>query len=265
MPLTRDAEQALFALATKPDLDDPRLKTIGLTGVLERLDRLLQGLPIDSAARKRMVSVRNGAMHVGTSAVSRQVLLDSLALCRTILEVIDHDPARFYGDHQRSFIALLDAKRTEIGHRVAAKRAKAARDLSELESRLGHRFDQWVDDKEMEAEDLSPRDFGPDLWGVEQDCPECNHRGRLFGQVEVQPQIAENPPIDERTPPDVYIAGWTIEMFPEAFECCVCQLVLHNREELAETDLPAGRLAVSTDDLGYDFDPASYSETRYAE
>lgn len=82
--------------ATRPDLEDPRLKTIGLAGVLERLIRLLPEFPIDDKARKRMVSVRNGAMHVGTSSASRVVLLDYLTVCRTLLEHLEQDVHRFY-------------------------------------------------------------------------------------------------------------------------------------------------------------------------
>jgi hypothetical protein len=260
VPLTRDAEPALFALATKPDLDDPRLKTVGLSGVFERLVQLLPDFPIDDKARKRMVSVRNGAMHVGTSSTSRNVLLDSLTVCRVLLDHLGQDPKGFYGEHLRSALGLMDEKRTELGDRVAAKRAKAARDLASL----GARFDDWIEDRETEAEELSPNDFGADLWGMAQNCPECGHRGRLFGRVEVDPQIEEHTPVDDTAPPDAYLAGWNIDLYPEAFECRVCELILHGRDEVAAAGLPSGRQEISTDDLGYDFDPATYAEHRYS-
>lgn len=264
VPMSRDAESALFALATKPDLDDPRLKTIGLSGVFERLVQLFPDFPIDDKARKRIVGVRNGAMHVGTSSTSRKVLLDSLAVCRVLLEHLGHDLREFYGEHLRSARGLMNEKRTEVGDRVAAKRAKAARDLATLEERMGSRFDDWINDKELEAEELSPSDFGADLWGIEQDCPECGRRGRLFGRVEVDPQIEERPPVDETTPPEAYLAGWTIELYPEAFKCCICELILNGRDEVAEASLPSGRQEITADELGYDFDPAAYAEQRYS-
>ncbi|REF97513.1 hypothetical protein DFJ67_3514 [Asanoa ferruginea] len=262
VPLSRDAELALFSLATKPDLDDPRLKTIGLSGVFERLLRLLPAVAIDDKAVKRMVGVRNGAMHVGTSSTSRNVLLDSLVVCRVLLEHLGHDLKEFYGEHLSSARGLMDAKRTEVGDRVAAKRAKAARDLANLQERMGIRFDDWIDDKELEAEELSPSDFGTDLWGMEQDCPECGHRGRLFGRVEADPQIEERPPVDETTPPEAYLAGWIIEFYPEAFMCCVCEFTLHGRDEVAEASLPSGRQQITAEDLGGEFDPAAYTEQR---
>jgi hypothetical protein len=263
VPLSRDAEQALLALATKPDLDDPRLRTIGLSGVLERLIQLLPDFPIDDKARKRMVAVRNGAMHVGTSSASRDVLLSSLAVCRALLEHLDRGSRSFYGTHLESARGLMDQKRTEVGDRVAAKRAKATRDLDALEERMGSSFEDWVESKELEAEELSSRDFGIDLWGIEQDCSVCSNRGRLFGRVEVEPQIEERPPVDDFTSPEVYVADWTVELYPEAFECCVCELTLHSRDELSEAGLPSGRQVISADDLGYEFDPAAYADQRY--
>ena len=260
--LSSNAESALVALATKPDLDDPRLKTIGLSSVLERLIRLLPDFPIDDKARKRMVDVRNGAMHVGTSTTSRNVLLDSLAVCRTLLEHLDHNPRTFYGLHRTSAQGLLDAKRTEVGDRVAAKRAKAARDLAALEDRMGGPFEDWAENKELEAEDLSPDDFGIDLWGMEQSCPACGRNGRLFGHVEVDPQIEERPPVDEFTPPETYLAGWNIELYPEAFKCCVCEFFLNGRDELSEADMASARREIAAGDLGYDFDPAAYADRR---
>jgi len=264
VPLSRDAEPVLFALATKPDLDDPRLKTIGLSGVFDRLLRLLPDFPIDDKAIKRMVGVRNGAMHVGTSSTSRRVLLDSLVVCRVLLELLGHDLGEFYGEHLNSAREMMDKQRTEIGDRVAAKRAKAARDLAALQERMGSRFDGWIDDKELEAEELSPSDFGADLWGMEQECPGCGCRGRLFGRVEVDPQIEEQPPVDETTPPEAFLAGWTIEFYPEAFMCCVCEFILHGREEVTEASLPSGRQEITADDLGVEFDPAAYAEQRYS-
>ncbi|WP_350279682.1 hypothetical protein [Kribbella sp. HUAS MG21] len=264
VPLSRDAEPALFTLATKPDLDDPRLKTIGLSGVLERLIQLLPEFPIDVKERKRIVGVRNGAIHVGSSSTSRNVLLDCLAVCRTLLEHLEYDLETFYGAHLGSARGLMEEKRTEVGDLVAAKRAKAARDLTALEERMGGRFDEWADDKELEAEELSPSDFGVDLWGKEQECPQCSRRGRLFGRVEVDPQIEEQPPVDDATPAEAYLAGWTIELYPEAFQCCVCELSLHGRDELAEARLPSGRQEIVADDLGQDFDPAAYADHRYS-
>ena len=263
VPLSRDAENSLFALTTKPDLDDPRLKTIGLAGVLERLIQLLSEFPIDDKARKRMVGIRNGAMHVGSSTPSRQVLLDSLAIVRKLIEVLDIDESEFYGEHDRSASGLLDEKRTEVGHRVAARRVRAARELAAVEERLEDAFEEWAENKQHDAEYISPQDFGMDLQGVEQECPECGYTGRLFGRVEVEPDIQEVVPIDDQLPPEAFVAGWMIEMFPEAFECAVCRLVLNNPEELREARLPYGRNEIHRQELGYDFDPETYAQARY--
>jgi hypothetical protein len=95
VPLSQDSEQSLMGLATKPDLADPRLRTIGLSALLRRLDQVMGALPIDRKKCSRMVEVRNGAIHVGSPAYSRYVLLDSLALIKSLLENLDEDPEAF--------------------------------------------------------------------------------------------------------------------------------------------------------------------------
>jgi hypothetical protein len=58
VPLQADAEASLFILVERPDLDAPKLRTVGLKIVLGRLETLLGGLPIDGRQRTRMVDTR---------------------------------------------------------------------------------------------------------------------------------------------------------------------------------------------------------------
>jgi hypothetical protein len=190
-------------------------------------------------------------------------LVDCLVVCRALLEHLRREPAAFYEAHASSSRGLLDAKRTEVGHRVAAMKAKAARELATLQDRMDSRFEEWVEDRELEAEEISPRDYDIDLLGIAYACPVCGFQGRLFGRVEVEAQHQERPPIDDHTPTEVFVAEWTVEFYPEAFECCVCRLILHGRDELAEANLPVGREVIEASQLGYDFDPAQYAENRF--
>jgi hypothetical protein len=105
--------------------------------LLRRLEQILGVLPIDKKRCSRMVEIRNGAMHLGSPAESRHVLLDSLALGKTLLERLKEDPKVFYGDHYWNARDLLEEKRSEVGHRVAAKRARARNHLKVLEEQLG--------------------------------------------------------------------------------------------------------------------------------
>jgi hypothetical protein len=258
VPLSQDAEHSLVSLATKPDMADPRLRTISLAILLRRLEQIIGTLPIDKKKCGRMVEIRNGAMHVGLPAQSRYVLLDSLALIKVLLHQMEEDPKAFYGDHYLSACFLLDEKRTEVGHKVAAKHARARLHLSDLEERLGDSaFQEVTATLEEQAGDLlDPDDFGIDLHGVDQLCPECGSKGRLFGRVDAaaEPDWDVSPLGNGQY--ETYFAGveWTIMLYPQAFACNVCRLTLSGTEELNESDLPAVGQEIQLEDLDEDFD-----------
>ncbi len=98
VPLQADAEASLFILAERPDLDAPKLRTIGLKIVLGRLETLLGGLHIDGKQRTRMVDTRNGAMHIGSAEQSRFVLIDALTLSVPLLARLE--PVKLSGSSQ---------------------------------------------------------------------------------------------------------------------------------------------------------------------
>jgi hypothetical protein len=267
VPLTADAENSLFSLATKPDLASPKLRTVGLATLLRRLEQLLGGLPIDQKQRARMVEIRNGAMHVGLPTQSRHVLVDSLAVCGVLLECLGEDSRAFYGDHHANVLALLDEKRTEVGHRVAAKLARARHHLRELEQRLGDAvFKETIDRlEELAADVLDPDDFGSGLWAVDAECPGCGSKGRLFGPVDADPELDYDVEPLGNGQYESYPVGvaWSVTLFPQAFACNVCRLTLHGSQELSEGRLPASRHEVSPGDLGDDFDPDQFAESQY--
>jgi hypothetical protein len=267
VPLLPEAEAALMSLATNPDLASPKLRTVGLAILLRRIERLLGGLPIDNKQRTRMVEIRNGAMHVGSPAQSRYVLLDALTVCSALLVRLGEDLGNFYGDHHSSVIGLMDVKRTEVGHRVAAKTALARRRLGQLEDRLGEAlFEQITRQFEAEAvEVLDPNDFGMNLWGVDTECPECGSKGRLFGSLDATPEVEyDSEPLGGGEYESwAYFAGWSIGLSPQAFACNVCRLTLHGLDELSGCQLPASRYEVTPEDLGPDFDPAEFAEREY--
>lgn len=267
VPLMESAEATLMILATKPELASPKLRTVGLMNLLRRLDQLLGGLPIDRARRIRMIDIRNGAMHVGTPTQSRHVLLDALALCGVFLARLGEDARAFYGDHHASVEQLLDAKRSEAGHRYTAKVARANRHLREIEERLGAEvFKETTNKLEEHAEtDLDPADFGANLWGINATCPVCASAGRLFGAVDLEPDVDYDVEADGTGGYDswAYVAGWTISFAPNAFACNVCRIDLTNPEELAEGGHPTGAYDIDQSDLGEDFDPDLYAQNTY--
>jgi hypothetical protein len=261
VPLSPDAESSLLSLATQPDLASPKLRTVGLAILLRRLEQLLGGLPIDSKQRTRMVEVRNGAMHVGSPAQSRYVLVDCLSVCGVLLDRVGQEPKAFYSDHYFDVLGLLDEKRTEVGHRVAAKRARARRHLQDLEERLGDEVFKETTDRleELAPHVLEPEHYGSGLWAIDASCPECGSVARLFGRVDADPDVeyeAETLHHGE-TVYNPYIAGWLVELYPQVFECNVCRLTLTGIQELAEAGLPASRHQIDPRALGDDFDPES--------
>lgn len=153
VPLQADAEASLFILVERPDLDAPKLRTVGLKIVLGRLETLLGGLPIDGKQRTRMVDTRNGAMHIGSAEQSRFVLIDALTLCVPLLAQLGKAADWFYCDHKANADGLVQEKRTEIGHQVAAKRAKARMLPKRLKDELDtNEFEELTSSREGGAE-----------------------------------------------------------------------------------------------------------------
>ncbi len=207
-----------------------------------------------------MVDVRNGAMHVGTSEQSRHVLLDCLTLAHELLRSLGEDPRAFYGEHSSAVEVLLDEKRSEVSYRVAAKRARARRRLTELEEQLGKTgFAEATDRLEKQTgEDYQPRDFGiGHLWGALQTCPECGMSARLYGEVEATEQADYDvEPMGGGQYEAVFIGTyWDVVFTPQAFACNVCRLELLGSDELIEVGLPSARFDIEPERLpDYDFD-----------
>lgn len=190
-PLGDNAEASLMSLATAPSLGSPKLRTIGLKQVLDRVEIVIEGLAIVHGDKMRLVNVRNGATHVGAADASRDVLLDALTLTQTMLADLGVDPVTFFGQHSRDVTALPDAKRTEVGHRVLAKRAKARQRIEQLTETLGEAgYMEAVVRLEEQRDCLfSPAEFGHSLEATDVTCPECESIAKEFGTVDVSPEV----------------------------------------------------------------------------
>ena len=260
VPLSADAEASLFILADRPDLSAPKLRTVGLKQVLGRLDALLGSLPLDGKQRSRLTDTRNGAIHVGTAEQSRYVLIDALTVCGLLLERLQRSPRSFYGEHEADVNGLLQTNRTEIGHQVAAKQAKARILLSRLQEDMGEtEFEEWASGRESGAEyDIEPNDFGSfgNMYAMNQECPECKWQGRLVGSVGVSREVEEEyDPVGEGDFVSVQRQEcFSIDFDPTDFVCNVCRLALSGHLELGAAGLPGARMDVDEMDLGYDFD-----------
>ncbi|MDT7621646.1 MAG: hypothetical protein QOF99_2547 [Pseudonocardiales bacterium] len=259
VPLTADSEGSLLELASNPDLTSPRLRTIGLNLVLGRLEKILDGLPVDRERRTNIVRVRNGAVHVGSAPESRQILVDCIELNGSLLAQLGQDPQGFYDEYYPSVVYLLDKKRTEVQQRVAAKLARARQHVQRLERSLGREtFQEAKDRLEISASELfSGSDYGAECWDIGAVCPGCGAKGRILGAIDLDSVVD----VDVESNSDgtyssypIY-AGWNASMDPWAFACNVCKLFLNDSDELGEVALPSSLYEIQLDELGDDFDP----------
>lgn len=266
VPLNANAEASLFALCRTPALDSPKLRTIGLAEVLKRLERLLGTLGVEEAKRRTLTDVRNGAMHVGSPAQSRHVLVDCVTLTNQLIVELGISQETFYGSRRSDAATLLDAKRSEVGHRVAAKMALARHRLTELEERLGTDiFQEAADRLEAQGElDRDPNELGQ-VKAIEQACPECGSKAGLYGLVDVSPEVDVDVEPLGGGEYGSYISAswWEVTFAPRAFDCPVCQLTLTGIDELAEARLPTARHVIKPEALGEDFDPEAFAEELY--
>lgn len=210
-----------------------------------------------------MVDVRNGVIHAGAGPEPRFILLDCLAVVGLLLERLDIDHKDFFGPHKATVQALLDQRKTEISREVAVKMAKARARLTRLEETLGEAaFEKATDELEDQVWTLDPDDFVSGGGGaIEIDCPECGSKARLFGDVDVSPEVDHDVEVlgggEYDTITQTY---WQASFGPCTFYCTVCRLQLNGGQELAEAGLPSRHYDVSDGELGPDFDLNAHVE-----
>ncbi len=164
----------------------------------------------------------------------------------------------------------MQEKRTEVGHHVAAKRAKARMLLKRLKDELDtNEFEELTSSRESGAEyEIDPNDFGSfgNMYALGRTCPECGSEGRLIGTVDVTHEVETE---YEQDGEHNYVAigvgsdYYLIDFIPSDFTCNVCKLTLSGQQELDVCDLPASRFDVQEDDLGSDFNARTAAEAMY--
>ena len=267
VPLAPNAEESLHILTDKPELANPRLRTIGLKLVLDRLGRCLVDFPLSRDRRQNLVDTRNGSVHAGLPTESLQVLTDALAVCGSLLADLSLSDTDFYGDQKWNVSGILSKQRSDVEATVAAKMARARNHLSQLEQRLGPEvFEETCIALEAQAPSVVD-DYGltRDQIVMNRVCPECGSRGRLHGRLDADPEVEWDVDPDGQggyTP--VYAgATWTLFLFPQGFACNVCQLGLAGPAELNAGDLPASRVQIEEDQLDDDFDLNDFIRANY--
>ena len=241
-----------------PSLTSKSLRTVGLKLALGRAEKVLGGAPVlVKGDKERMVNVRNGITHVGSAELSRHVLLDAIKVANALIEHLGITQATFYGTHAENVTALIDEKRTDTGHAVLEKRARARQRIEQLQVSLGaSAFDDAVWKLETQREDLTPPStLGYQVEATDHDCPECHNIGRLFGYIELEDQVDfDVEPLGRGQYDTIVVPYWEIWLSPQAFECAVCHLALASPEELIEGKIAVERRIVAPEELGEGFD-----------
>jgi hypothetical protein len=257
--LKTSEEESLWILSSKPTLASKLLKTVGLQHALDRAGRVLGGSArLGKEQRDRMVNVRNGITHVGSADTSREVLLDSLLMLNALLLHLGVHVDSFYGAHAADVVQLLDDKRTETGHVVLAKLAKARGRVASLEESLGaSAFEEAA--RVRQAQPAGPQVqeiLGYQSERIEQECPACGRPARLWGDLEVESEVDFDvePLGGGQYASSVPVAYWAVYLTPEALECPVCGLLLVGSEELDEAAVDSERRETAPEELSDDFD-----------
>jgi hypothetical protein len=209
-------------------------------------------------------------MHIGSAEQSRFVLIDALTLCVPLLAQLGKAADWFYCDHKANADGLVQEKRTEIGHQVAAKRAKARMLLKRLKDEPDtNEFEELTSSREGGAEyEIDPNDFSRfgNMYALGRTSPECGSEGRLIGTVDVTHELETE---YEQVGEDNYVAigagsdYYLIDFIPSDFACNVCKLTLSGQQELDVCDLPASRFDIQEYSLGSDFDARTAAEAMY--
>ncbi|MFC8048133.1 hypothetical protein, partial [Nocardia sp. NPDC057353] len=165
-------------------------------------------------------------------------------------------PDWFYRDHKLNAKRLVEEGLSEVQHRVTALLARARKNLTLLEERLGSTlFQETTDRLEEDAAEAFEAEGG---WAVDRECPECGFNGRMIGSIDLDRTCLYD---DEG---EAYgFDDWEITMSAHFFGCNVCRLTLSGMQEFAAAGLPAYSVPISADDLGPDFDAEREAERLY--
>lgn len=234
VPLGNGNETSLLVLTGQGDAKDKAsLRTIGLTEVLSRAERVLGKCPVSKSDRAKIIGHRNGSIHAGTvpDNAAREVMATVCRLAQWLLADCDIEPGWFYGDRHSTARMLLDERSCKLEQEVkravlaAEERYEAkfgaitdAEDHSDLKAMLEARLPQ-VEER-----------AGLIMHGIDALCPACKATGRLSGPLDID---AEGEAEYEGPGEVSYHGYWVITFMPDEFRCGVCALHLTGQDALS--------------------------------
>jgi hypothetical protein len=205
-----------------------QIKTISATEACKRVKRLHPEFPYQSPRDDAIFVVRNAAAHLGvtdTFPMGQAVRL-MVRLIDSLLEALEADADRLWGDSLPAVIALRDEVANEIKAIVIGKYTATTSRLAERVAGLDS------SQRELVLRAVS----GQHYWEMERShaftCPVCSQQGWLecsqeyVGAFESSLDAAGNP-----------ITLAETVLYPQIFYCSACGLQLEG-DELGEADVP---------------------------
>lgn len=253
VPLDSRHEHSLIALATGAKIDDPKLRTVGLSESMRRALSVADTEPkVGKTQRERLVASRNGSVHLGgvPGDISRHVLTDSIRLITWLLGLLGAPESEYFGSHQKDCQALLEQGRSETAQMVLARLAKHRKQFEALLSRLHDSVAEQTLTA-MEATALNERRPGDEsaaeIVTARSVCPACARMGAIHGPFELE---AEGEAEYEDGGYTYHAIVVTI-LFPEWFTCNVCGLRLAGPLELEAAGVSIDPYAPDEEDLAF--------------
>jgi hypothetical protein len=217
----------------------PDVRTISAQGALDRARTLIDGLrSVDWAQVQRLLSLRDGTVHVAIPAQSDQAALVAyLGTIGALLSDLDEDPGTFWGARSGVVQAALAQHRSAVVANVEVLIAAAKARYAEM----------FADNPSTSAilTDAIQRQLAPsDADQQHIHCPGCGCEALAVGFSEVDWRHEQ---IDE----DDWEWTGAVTFFPFAMRCTICGLALDDPDELEAAGLPSEITLIDADPYEY--------------
>jgi hypothetical protein len=212
----RSAESLLYAAGAvaRP----PRVRTISVTDVLDRLVRMAPSLSEFRDHVTLLAEVRNGVIHVGQdveAAVARRVLVPFIRFADACVARLGEEPESFWPE------SLLGQRRHWLSESEESEKLRLQEQIAAARLRFEERFGSFPEaEREAIAELLIE---GADVYGEEAQrvlCPACSSWAVLHGTITVEGE----PEYDREG--GVESVSYNGEFTPDSLKCPACGLEL---------------------------------------
>jgi hypothetical protein len=207
------------------------LRTISGPGAITRVKEILPHIKVPQDRIDQLIALRNGVLHAAhfEGAETQAILAAYIRLSNRLFEELKVDEADRWGGHKQLVDDLVSETLSEVERNVRTRMAKAKRTYDELMTKIPEAQREALlyelqDVARAKAMRSAPKDWDWDFWP----CPACSHgRGSLLGETDLVYPVGA-PSSDHSA----------VLLLPQSFICGVCDLRLHDLDELDAVGLP---------------------------